>query len=261
MRNIDRALELARRIGHRNWEANFTGGSIGTLYVLGRWDDAMVRAGEAQELASSEFARGLLLQVVHVLAHRGALKEAREFLLRHEDVSRSENPDFAGGYAMIESVLLRAEEDPRAALAAAERAVALDSSLTASGRLFLVEMLESAAALEDLDRIRAGLAAIDALPPGQLARSLRAQRARFRARLPESDPVEELETAEQIFTDLGMVFHLAVTRLELGEVLLAQNRTAEAEPPLAAALETFEQLAATPWIERAKQLESRTLVS
>ena len=261
VRNIDRGLDLARRIGHRNWEANFTAGSIGTLQVLGRWDEAMARAAEAQELASSEFARGLLLYIVYVLVNRGSLKEAREFLLRHEDVSHSENPDFAGGYASIESVLLRAEENPRAALAAAERALALDSSLTGIGRLFLIEALESAALLDDLDRLRAGLAAIEALPPGQLARSLRAHRARFRARLPEADPVEELETAAQIFGDLEMVFHLARTRFEHAQVLLALDRTAEAEPLLAAALETFEQLGAAPWIERAKQLESRTLVS
>ena len=259
--NIDRALDLARRIGHRNWEANFTAGSIGTLQVLGRWDEAMVRAAEAQELASSEFARGLLLYIVYVLVNRGSLKEARELTLRQADISRSENTDFAGGYAMNESVLLRAEGDPRAALAAAERALALDSSLTGIGALFMIEMLESAAALDDLDRIRAGLAAIDALSPSQLSRSMRAQRARFRARLPELDPVEELEAAEQIFGDLGMVFHLAVTRFEHARVLLAQNRTAEAEPLLAAALETFDQLDAAPWIERTKQLESRTLVS
>ena len=258
--NMERALELARRVGHRNWEANFMAGSIGTLSVLGQWDEALVRAAEAEELASSEFARGLLLYIVHVLVNRGSLEEARELTLRHVDISRSENTDFAGGYALNESILLRAEGDPRAALAAAERALALDSSLTGVGTLFMIEMLESAAALDDVDRIRAGLAAIDALSPSQLSRSMRAQRARFRARLPEGDPVEELEAAEQIFADLGMVFYLAVTRFEHARVLLAQNRGAEAEPLLAGALETFERLGATPWIERARQLESRTLV-
>ncbi len=72
--NIERALELARRVGHRNWEANFVAGSIVTLDVLGRWDEALARAVEADELATNEFARGLRLQVVRIFAARGELR-------------------------------------------------------------------------------------------------------------------------------------------------------------------------------------------
>jgi len=258
---VERALELARRVGHRNWEANFTVGPIGTFFQLGRWDEAMARADEGKKLVTSGFTRGLILQIVHVLANRGAFAEARSLMLEHEDVARSENPDFAGGYRLIESQLLRMEGDNAGALATAEQAFARDSSLLPTSRLILIELLEAAAACDDLERIRAGIATIDAIPPGRFAPSLRAQRARFRARLPEADPETELQTAEQIFDELGLVFYLAVTRYEHARVLLAQGRTEEAEPLLAAALETFEELAATPWIERVSQLRTQSLVS
>ena len=87
--NIERALELARRVGHRNWEANFVAASIGTLDMLGRWDEALARAREADELATNEFARGLRLQVVRILAARGELVRAREMMIAGTRASRS----------------------------------------------------------------------------------------------------------------------------------------------------------------------------
>jgi hypothetical protein len=50
------------------------------------------------------------------------------------------------------------------------------------------------------------------------------------------------------------VFYLAVTELEHAEWLTAQGRGDEAQPLLAEARQTFEQLQATPWLERAAQI-------
>jgi hypothetical protein len=49
------------------------------------------------------------------------------------------------------------------------------------------------------------------------------------------------------------VFHVAVTQLEHAEWLTAQQRADDAEPLLAEARQTFEQLQATPWLERTTQ--------
>ncbi|MDP9283796.1 MAG: AAA family ATPase [Actinomycetota bacterium] len=257
--NIDRALELARRVGHRSWEANFVAGSIGSLDVLGRWDEALARAAEADALAANEFARGLMLQAVRILAQRGSLQRARELLVRNASVSQSENRDFAGGYATMESALLRAEGNVSGALTAIERALALDLELTATGKLFLYEALEVAAALGDLERLRAQLARLDGLLPGQLTSSAKAYRARFRAYLPEADAEAEFRIAERLFEELEMPFLLAVTRLEAAERLLTDGRESDAEPLLAAAREAFELLGAAPWIERVARLGSPTL--
>jgi len=54
-----------------------------------------------------------------------------------------------------------------------------------------------------------------------------------------------------------MPFWLAVTLTEQGEWLVAQGRAAEAEPLLAEARDTFEQLDAKPWLERVAAAESK----
>ncbi len=252
--NIEKALELARRVGHRNWEANFVAGSIGTLDLLGRWDEALARADEADELAANEFARGLRLQAVRILAARGELGRAREILTRDASISRSENADFAAGYAMIESCLLRAEGDLDGALAASRRAAAPELDLAGLGKYTLFEALEVAAARGDLEQLRALLVRLEVLLPGQLTPSIRAVRARFRAYLPEADAEAEFRTAERVFDELELPFFLAVTRLEAASRLLASDRETEAEVLLAAAAQTFERLQAAPWLDRVERL-------
>ena len=54
---LERGLALARRVGHRRWEVSFLAGSVGSLGRLGRWDEALARAAEARERATTEFAR------------------------------------------------------------------------------------------------------------------------------------------------------------------------------------------------------------
>jgi hypothetical protein len=58
-------------------------------------------------------------------------------------------------------------------------------------------------------------------------------------------------TASARFRELELTFWLAVTLLEHGEWLGEQGRANEAEPLLAEARGIFEQLGATPWLERA----------
>src|SRR5205807_9621234 len=95
-----------------------------------------------------------------------------------------------------------------------------------------------------------------AIPPGKRPPLLRAQAARFGARLAaargEDDGVEQgFKTASAIFREYGLTFHLAISELEHGEWLTGKARAEEAEPLLAEAREIFERLEATPWLERA----------
>ena len=257
--NMERALELARRVGHRNWEANFVAGSIGTLDMLGRWDEALARGVEADELATNEFARGLRLQVVRVLTARGELHRAREILVEDASIAQSENPDFCAGYAIIDSYLLRAEGDLDGALAASDRALSLDLDLAGFGKYVLFEALEVAGARGELERLRTLLARLDDLLPGQLTPTIRATRARFRAYLPEADAEAEFRIAERVFTELELPFFLARARYEAAARLLAADRESEAEPLLAAAAETFERLQARPWLDRVERLSPHAL--
>jgi len=248
---LDRALELARRIGDRHWEANFLAGSIGVLDMLGRWDEALERAAEAEELAATEFAQGLTLSAVPILVKRGAADRARQLQTQHAAVGRSENPDFAAGYAVNEGLVLASEGRPKDALAAVERALAAHRETGESPSWIRFSALETAGVVGDSDGVRDLLRGFDELSPAELTRSLRAQQARSRARLPEHDAVTEFENAERLFRELGSPFYLAATQLEHAEWLIEQGRSDDAQPLQAEALRTLEQLRATPWIERA----------
>ncbi len=87
--NGDRALELARRVGDRQWEANFVAGPTGMLAMLGRWDEALSRAAEAETLATTDFVRGLLLHIAPIHLHRGDLDSYRRLLADSESSARS----------------------------------------------------------------------------------------------------------------------------------------------------------------------------
>jgi tetratricopeptide (TPR) repeat protein len=247
---LDRALELARRIGDRNWEANFLAESVYALSMLGRWDEALDRAAQAEELAATEFAQGLTLGAVPIHAHRGAHDRARELLTRHAAVAQSENPDIAASYAAFEGVLLGIEGRPKDALAAVERAVTAHRDTGGSPGWVIFNAFEAAAALDDGDKIRELLRRFDGLRLGELTPSLRAQQARLRARLPEHDAETEFATAERLFRELEAPFYLAVTQLEHAEQLAVQGRAEDAEPLLTEAHHIFERLQATPWLER-----------
>jgi hypothetical protein len=61
----------------------------------------------------------------------------------------------------------------------------------------------------------------------------------------------KFRSAIDAFAILERPFWLAVTRLELAEWLLGHGRDAEAQEPLAQARAMFEELRATPWVNRA----------
>ena len=101
----------------------------------------------------------------------------------------------------------------------------------------IVEALEAALVLRDSAKVEELLTSIEAVPPGSRPPYLDAQATRFRARL-ASDPAG-FRAAAARFRELEIPFWLGVTLLEAGE-----------EPGLTEAREIFEQLGATPWLER-----------
>jgi class 3 adenylate cyclase/tetratricopeptide (TPR) repeat protein len=253
--HIDAALELARRVGSREWESSFLAGGIGSRRLLGLWDEALENAAAAETLVATEFQQGLLLYRVTIHCHRGELEHARRLLDERAAMRDSENPDFAGSYLAMASTVLAAEgrhDEARTTLRAALQAHG--GHRTPPGLRFMV--FEAAAAIDDQDEIRELLAGLDELRPGEITRSLRAQQARFRARLPEHDTERELAIAEQIFRELEAPFDAAVVQLEHAEHLEAQGRAEEAAVFLAEASETFTRLGAAPWLEQARRVAS-----
>jgi hypothetical protein len=130
----------------------------------------------------------------------------------------------------------------REALADGEEAIETGRTLGHSFqtvKLAYVEALEAALALGEAEKVEELLASIESIPPGSQAPYLDAQARRFRARLDGGDHAG-FKAAAQRFRDVEMPFWLAVTLLEQGE-----------PAGLAEALEIFERLEATPWLERA----------
>ena len=260
---VERGLDLARRVGNRDWESNFLGHSVGVLTELDRWDEALTRSAEADELVRTPFVQSFLLITTRIHAERGEVQEARGVLERNAVVSESEAGQDVAHFGLAEARVLRAEGKLEEALTAAGRAIALRSVVGITlypVKFSLFEALEAAFALEDTDRVRDLLAIVEGLRPGQLSPLMRTQQARFRARLSgrDGDPGEisaDFATAERGFRELNMPFRLAVAQLEHAEWLVGTGQHAEAEPLLEDAEETLRRLRATPWVERLSGLQ------
>ncbi|MGZ4256733.1 MAG: AAA family ATPase [Gaiellaceae bacterium] len=244
--NADQALELARRVGDRQWESNFVAGPTNFLMMLSLWDEALARASEAEAFAATDFARGLLVQLAPIHVHRGDLDQAHELLEKSESTARSENASWAAAYAMAEAMLHAAGGRHDEAFEAVERGLARRAAISGSQALVRFEALDAVGDFASEEKLRELLDVVDELHPGELGPFMRAQKARFRARLPECDAGAELAEAERLFEESEMPFYVAVTRLERAGAL----PQAEAGPLLEQARETFERLGAEPWLER-----------
>jgi predicted ATPase/class 3 adenylate cyclase len=259
---LERALALARRRGDRRWESHLRTGGIEGLFLLGRWEEALPIAAEEEPLVTSEAARGQLLSVALIHCERGDVEPARALLAAAGALRESDNPQTRASHAGAEARLLRAEGRQAEALAAGEHALATLGELAITDlnvKYGLVEATEAALAIPDLDKAEELLAIQESLDPGQLTPLLQANSARLRARLDaargDHDQVDDrFHSAASVFREFGLVFHLAVTQLEHAEWLTTQKRSDEAQPLLSEARQTFEQLQATPWLERTAQV-------
>jgi tetratricopeptide (TPR) repeat protein len=263
---VDRALELARRVGDRGWEGFLILGGLSALVNLGRWDEALERVAHLEEVAATHVQKALSLDASPIHCERGDVETARQLLTRFADAADVEDFQVRAAYTIAEARVLRAEGRPDAALRSAERGIALGSQLGGAAMLYkraVLEALEASLAIGDDAKARSLIAALGderGLPP-----LLRAVHARFRARLAaEEDGAaaeREWARAEAEFAALEMPVHRAVALLEHGEWLAARGRAGDAEPLLAEAGETFTLLRAAPWLDRMRLVPDSTAVA
>ena len=252
----------ARQLGNREQLALARLGTISSLFLLGRWAEALARADEADQLGASEVARSELIELVAVRCEQGDLVAAEDLMRAYEWARDAEQTEYKCLFTALEARLHRAQGRADEALAVAERGLALRGELpiTNTGiKRNMIEALEAAFALGDLAKAEELLGDIETLRPGELTPFLRGHRARFRARLDaQHGRVEGIDesfhSAGAVFREFGFAFYLAVTELEHAEWLTAQGRSDEAQPLLDEASQAFEQLQATPWLERAARL-------
>src|SRR3954451_7750872 len=258
----NRAVELARRVGDRVWEAIFVAGPLSALVLLGRWEEALARSAEVEKLPGFEHARALRLPLVEIHCRRGRLADARAELDREADARMSDDIQSRTAFDLHEAMVLRAEGKPRAALEALEGVISASDELGITFltvKLGIVERLEAAFELGESARVDELLSFIEGLRPGERPPLLAAQAHRFRGRRDGDETA--FKSAAAAFRELEMPFWLAVTKLEHAESLVPEGRSDEADELLSEAREIFERLEATPWLERASGREAEASVA
>ena len=257
---LEEGITFARRVGNRYWEWNLRG-QVYPAYALGRWDDVLAITSELPEdvwLEVRQLSAGLSGIGLQVQVHRGRYDEAQRLVDAFSTLATSDDVQERGGYACGKAAFLLATGDARAALELAESAFAIRETMGVSSE-FAKESFAIAAhaALElgDVEKTASLIAAVDTLPPGKYPQLLRALVARFKARLAglhgDAANAERLfRGAAGLFRELAVPFHLAVTQLELGELLVVHGRHDDAQPLLAESSGIFKELAAKPWLER-----------
>jgi hypothetical protein len=244
---IDRGLELARRVGNRVAEANFNGGAVSSLVLLGRWDEALAKEAETSD-SPAEAIQLTHLATVHSERGDGLRAKAQ---LEAPILQASEDLQVLTALGVAEATILRKEGRLGEALDRAESVLALGEELGITFltvKLGLVEALEAAFALGETEKLRELLDMIEVLRPGERPPLLEAHMHRFRGKLSGDDA--EFKAAAELFRERSLTFWLAVTLLEHAERLTSQERGTDAEPLLAESRQIFESLRATPWFER-----------
>ena len=246
---LTEALALARRGGDRPSELYALSETSYALTMTGRWDEAVVVFDElpGEQLRTSSSLASVLTGVLEVFVHRDRLERARDLFELFDYLENEIALQDRAIHASARAALLHAEG--RFDEAADSGAVAAGmSGIPQAVKQGLVWAVESVLALGELDRADALLRTVEELPPGLRPPFLEAQAQRFRARM-NADP-EGFKAAAAGFREYGIRFWLAVTLLEHGELTGDAALLAEAH-------EIFEDLKATPWIERLDAVATR----
>jgi class 3 adenylate cyclase/tetratricopeptide (TPR) repeat protein len=245
-------LAIARRRGSRTGEWESFSEMSYPLFMLGRWDEALEAFSEVPEdryldALTISFLSGVL--ELHV--HRGQVAEAARLLSLYEPLRDSADVQNRTSFLAAEASVARAdgrlEEALRLGVEAADISRSTGTDASQQIKQGLVVAIEAALALGERAKGEELVVTIEAAPPGLRSPYLGAQALRFRARLAGSDEaaIEHYDAAAKRFRELGIVFWLAVTLLEHGEL------TGDAAL-LDEAREILEGLRATPWLKRAR---------
>jgi predicted ATPase/class 3 adenylate cyclase len=263
---LDEAIAFARRTGARSLELALLTASVSVLVELGRWDEALERAREAEaaeELASLEWAASGLMAVVPLHIRRGDQEAAVRVLESMGKLADSSNREIRCIYIAIRSEWLLSQGKASEALAEASEALSEKDTLGLSHvgvKRGLVVAVESALALGDASKAEELLGVVERARPGEVSPYLRGNAARLAARvaalqgLPDASVEPGFAAAEREFRERGVPWELGLALLDHAEWLAETERPVEASEMAAQALAVFEQLGARPWIERASRL-------
>jgi tetratricopeptide (TPR) repeat protein len=254
-------LEMARRKGDRSSELAALLGYCAPLVALGRWDEAIAFADEAEtakELEAMGWASVRVGELVSVHVRRGETEAARQVFAVAKARTDEHNDEIRARVGCIEVELLNAEGRPAEAVSLAKQLLDLLPRLGLPDigmKRTIAHGVAAALELSDLASAESMLEVVRTASPGLVTPSLRAHAARLSSRVcaqrGQSDSVEAgFKAAIAEFRDIEMPFELGVTLLELAEWLDGQGRREDATAFGLEALALFERLGARPWVER-----------
>jgi tetratricopeptide (TPR) repeat protein len=246
-------VQLASKIGDRDSQAALGGWKVAMLVQLGRWDE-----GVEEEQAVLELRQPAAIEMLGLYLARGELEVARERLRMAKAAADPNDVQDIAAVAATGAEMALTEGRPADALQLVEEAMQVSKELgLAHGALTYAigSGLEAAFALGDDAKLDELLGIIERQSPGQRTGLLRSYGARFSAlRAARAGDVQTAEAAfaaaARILREIEVPFELAVVLLEHAEWLVSEGRAADAQPLLDEARTTFEQLRATPWLER-----------
>jgi len=257
---LEEALALSRRRGSRTGEWGVTSETTYPLFMLGRWDEALSRSQEVpEERLLDALTLSLLSGVLEIRVHRGEVAEARRLLSHYEPLRDSRDLQNRSCFFAASACVARAEgrlddavRDGTEAARISRETGHASSQIVKQG---LVEAIEAALALGDTAHAEELVASIEVVPPGLRSGYLDAHAMRFRGRLAGAPEVaaERLAAAAARFREVQIPFWLAVSLLEYAELTDDESSRSEAR-------EIFENLGATPWLERLSAAGGRTAV-
>ena len=260
----EQGQELGERLGDRKMMWGQKLNRMGALIELGRWDVCRsifddYTENDAAALRQFSFIAATSMAAVWLHLWQGDLETARG-LVETVTISGDSNLEYRGVFDAARAALANAEGDSIGALAVAEPALraCLEHSYPVSMRLALIQAVDAAFALEDDAKVEelVGLVRQTFRPGAQP--SVDAHILRWTARLAEhrgqvEDSEKQLRVAIDAFTGLQRPFWVAVSRLELAEMLIRNGRAGIAEELLSQARSTFAELGASPWLARAQR--------
>jgi class 3 adenylate cyclase/tetratricopeptide (TPR) repeat protein len=261
---LESALALARRRGHRYGESTAAGNLMTVHLYAGRWSELERLAAELLE--DNEDRAGVedvyyRLAILHAV--RGEREAAQASL---ERIAAWERTDEVEAKVLHQSAVVsvrlgegRADEafdHGRRMLSDAIQALGASNEAV---RYAWPDTLQAALALERHDDARGLLALLADQPPGHIPPYLEAQLARGRgliaAAAGQQDAVEgDLNTAVAAMRELRYPYWLAVAQTDLAAWLVDRGRSDEAPPLLDEAIATLRSLGAVPELARAQSV-------
>jgi tetratricopeptide (TPR) repeat protein len=240
-------LELARRLGDRQWESSFLLHLSSVTFETLAWDEIVGMAEALGERgATSSFAGAVVCALAVVKAYRGQLDEAERLFGTSLVTPEAGDPQTRATWSVWRSYLEQARDDDRATLAAAVVGSALADVI---GRRHA--LAKPPAVLEAVAAARLGDAAaprflqlVESLPTVQRRPLYVAGAHRVRALLGEH-PEREFAAAEAVYTASGHRWQLAETLRDHGYWLLRADRASEADPVVERALALYDEAGAT----------------